>query len=155
MLVDAEIAKLDLKEGPSKALASTCRHARALNGRLDSRGAVKAEFWHRPAKEPFAPLSPDVNKQARPGAHLKPCVSALMDRFYAVFIETLYVSIGETQQHTWFSAAPLALLTGVIRGDRPIRLGAPARVPQHRTGSTALPLRSFLSNVNYHFGGQL
>jgi hypothetical protein len=40
-------------------------------------------------------------------------------------------------------------------GDAFLIPGALFPVQQHRTVSAAFPLRSFLPNVNHHFGGQL
>lgn len=155
MLVDAEIAKSVLEEDPSKALASTCIHAYALKERLDSREAMKAALWRPPAIDPIVPPSRNMNMQPLRGAHLKPCISELVDRFlHRLHRNPVPWQQGDTATY-WFSVAPRVLLTGLHCGGRPIRLGAPTRVPQHRAGSTALPLRSSLSNVNHHFGGQL
>jgi hypothetical protein len=80
MLVDAKIAQSVIEEDLFKIAASACNHLCALKRRLDSREAIKAELWCPPAIDPIFPQSQNMSTQARPGAHLKPGVSALMDR---------------------------------------------------------------------------
>jgi hypothetical protein len=50
---------------------------------------------------------------------------------------------------------PLVSLLSAPLNDRLPAPGVLAPVQQHRTGSAAFRLRSFLLNANHHFGGQL
>jgi hypothetical protein len=122
---------------------------------LEMREGMTAELRHRPCDDRYPPSNhrakprPDcgVNRQARVYTPFA-CDS------HRLYQQLVRLKVGNTAAVS-LAEAPLVSLSSLDLNDRLFAPDALTAVQMHRTGSDTLRLRSFLSNANHHFGGQL